>query len=371
MSTDLFTKITVGGQELQNRMVLAPLTRARCDPGTSEPNDLMKEYYTQRASAGLIITEATAISEEAYGWLNAPMITTENNAANWKKITDAVHERGAKMYIQLWHMGRQSHSSFHPSTGDIVSASAIPVGSGNAKDYKGENVEWETPRALTIDQIRSTIRDFVKAAHLSKKAGFDGIEIHSANGYLLDQFLQSSSNKRTDKYGGSMENRARFLMEVIEAIIESGAYDAKNIGVRLSPNGSFGDMGSVDNDVVFPWVAGQLSKYGLAYLHVMDGLGFGFHGKSKAVTAMDMKAAFKGPVMVNVGLTKESANGMLRSGTADLCCFGRLYISNPDLAERFQNDWPLNPDSAYEDWWYPTGAKGYTDFPFYEENKQQ
>lgn len=370
MATDLFTPITIGGQELKNRMVMAPLTRGRCDDGSVEPNELMKEYYTQRASAGLIITEATAISEEAYGWRNAPMISTEENAVNWKTITDAVHDKGSKIYIQLWHMGRQSHSSFHPSTGDIVSASAIPVGTGTARDAKGESVEWETPRALTVEQIKATVQDYVKAARLSKQAGFDGIEIHSANGYLLDQFLQLHTNKRTDEYGGSMENRARFLLEVVEAIIADGAFSASNIGLRLSPNGVFGDMGSEDNDVLFPWLAGQLSKYGLAYLHVMDGLGFGFHAKCKAVTAMDMKVAFKGPLMCNVGLTKETAEGMLRSGVADLCCFGRLFISNPDLPERFKNGWPLNPDSTHEDWWYPQGAKGYTDWPFYEENKQ-
>lgn len=370
MATDLFTPITIGGHELKNRMVMAPLTRGRCDDGSVEPNDLMKEYYTQRASAGLIIVEATAISEEGYGWRNAPMIATEENAANWKKVTDSVHEKGSKIYLQLWHMGRQSHSSFHPSTGDIVSASDIPVGSGTARNAKGESVEWETPRPLTVEQINSTVQDYVKAARLSKQAGFDGIEIHSANGYLLDQFLQSCSNKRTDEYGGSMENRARFLLEVIEAIIADGAYPANRIGVRLSPNGAFGGMGSEDNDVLFPWLAGQLSKYGLAYLHVMDGLGFGYHGKCKVVTAMDMKVGFKGPLMCNVGLTKESAEGMLRSGAADLCCFGRLFISNPDLPERFQNGWPLNPDSSHEDWWYPQGAKGYTDWPFYDENKQ-
>jgi N-ethylmaleimide reductase len=268
MSTDLFTKITIGGQELQNRMVLAPLTRARCDPGlnSTQANDLMKEYYTQRASAGLIITEATAISEEGYGWLNAPMISTEEHAASWKPIVDAVHEKGGKIFLQLWHLGRQAHSSFHPSTNDIVSASAIPMKSGNAKNNKGENVEWETPRALTIPQIKDTVQDYVKAARLCKQAGFDGVEVHSANGYLLDQFLQSSTNERTDEYGSSMENRARFLLEVVEALIADGAYPAGSIGVRLSPNGAFGEMGSEDNDVMFPFVATQLSKYELAYL---------------------------------------------------------------------------------------------------------
>ena len=371
MATDLFTKITIGGQELQNRIVMAPLTRGRCDEGSVEPNDLMKEYYTQRASAGLIISEATAISEEAYGWLHAPMMSTPTNAANWKKIGHAVHEKGGKMYLQLWHMGRQAHSSFHPSTGDIVSSSAIPITQGQAKNNKGEHVEWETPRALTVEQIQTTIQDYVKAARLAKEAGFDGIEVHAANGYLIDQFLQSSTNIRDDAYGGSMENRVRFLLEILEALITDGAYPANRIGVRLSPNGVFGDMGSEDNHEMFPFVAEKLSHYGLAYLHVMDGLGFGYHGKTKVVTAMDMKMAFKGPLMCNVGLTKESAEGMLRSGAADLCCFGRPFISNPDLVERFQNGWPLNPESTREDWFAPQGAKGYTDFPFYQEDETQ
>ena len=219
-------------------------------------------------------------------------------------------------------MGRQAHSSFHPSTGDIVSSSAIPITQGQAKNNKGEHVEWETPRALTVEQIQTTIQDYVKAARLAKEAGFDGIEVHAANGYLIDQFLQSSTNIRDDAYGGSMENRVRFLLEILEALITDGAYPANRIGVRLSPNGVFGDMGSEDNHEMFPFVAEKLSHYGLAYLHVMDGLGFGYHGKTKVVTAMDMKMAFKGPLMCNVGLTKESAEGMLRSGAADLCCFG-------------------------------------------------
>lgn len=253
-----------------------------------------------------------------------------------------------------------------------MSASDIPVGTGNTKNSQGENADFETPRPLTVEQIKETVQDYVKAARLSKKAGFDGVEVHGANGYLLDQFLQSCSNKRNDEYGGSMENRARFLMEVLDAIIADGAYPAERIGIRLSPNGAFGGMGSEDNGVLFPWVAEQLSRYGLAYLHVMDGLGFGYHGKCPPVTAMQMKAGFKGPLMCNVGLTKEIAEGMLRSGACDLCCFGRLYISNPDLVQRFENDWPLNPaSSSHQDWWAPQGAKGYTDFPAYDEDADE
>jgi N-ethylmaleimide reductase len=366
----ILSKFTIGGQELKNRIVLAPLTRARCTPtedpndvGNKNPNAMMGEYYAQRASAGLIISEATAISEEASGWMNAPHIRTSEQVALWKDIVDGVHAKDGLMYIQLWHMGRQSHSSFHPSTNDTVSASAIPLVTGEAKNAASENVAHETPRSMNADDIARTVQDYVKAARLSKEAGFDGLEVHAANGYLLDQFLQSSTNLRTDEYGGAMENRIRFLKEVIEALIADGAYPANRIGFRLSPNGAFGDMGSDDNDVMFPYVAKEMNKYGLAYLHMMDGLGFGFHDKCKAVTAMDIRKVFDSPMIANVGLTKEIAEGMVRSGAVDLACFGRLYISNPDLPERFANNWPVAEPAAYEHWWGATGAKGYTDFP--------
>jgi N-ethylmaleimide reductase len=369
----MMSPITIGGQELKNRIVLAPMTRARCtptedplDPANTNPNDLMVEYYTQRASGGLIISEATAISELGSGWLNAPHIRTADNVAGWKKVVDSVHAAGGLMYLQLWHMGRQSHSSYHPSTNDIVAPSAIKI-NGQGKNNKNEAVEPETPRAMSVEDIKETIQDYVRATRLAKEAGFDGVEIHAANGYLIDCFLQSSTNKRTDEYGGSMENRVRFLQEIVEALIEDGSYPADRIGFRISPNGAYGDMGSEDNHVMFPFVAKTMSKYGLAYLHLMDGLGFGYHEKCKPVTAFDIKREFNGPVICNVGLTKETGEGMIRSGAADMVCYGRPYISNPDLPERFKNNWPLNPDPEYEAWWRPTGAVGYTDFPFYKK----
>mmetsp|Transcript_19675 Transcript_19675/g.48094 ORF Transcript_19675/g.48094 Transcript_19675/m.48094 type:complete len:387 (-) Transcript_19675:348-1508(-) len=367
----LLQPLTIGDMKLKNRLVLAPLTRARCTPQKDPldmkntiPNELMEEYYEQRATAGLVITEATAISEMGSGWLNAPHMRNEEHVAAWKKVVDRVHKKGGKIFLQLWHMGRQAHSSFHPTTNDIVSASAIKIGSGNAKNNKGENVEWETPRALTTEEVESTVQDFKAAAALAKKAGFDGVEIHSANGYLIDQFLQSSTNKRTDKYGGSMANRFRFLKEVIEACME--VYSASRIGYRLSPNGVYGGVGSIDNNEMFPYVAKETNKYGLAYMHVMDGLGFGYHGLCPVVTCADLRKYFDGTIITNVGLTVGTAEGMLRSGAADLACFGRLYISNPDLPERIANDWPLEKEASYETWWQPTGAKGYTDWPTYK-----
>ena len=238
---------------------------------------------------------------------------------------------------------------------------------GKAKTVKGDEVEPETPVPMTKEEIDQAVADFVNAARLAKIAGFDGVEVHSANGYLIDQFLQAKTNKRTDEYGGSMENRMRFLKEIVEGIIAEGSYPANRVGFRLSPNGVFGDMGSEDNNVMFPFVAKEMNKYGLAYLHVMDGLGFGYHNLCPVVTMYDFKNVWDGPLMCNVGLTKDEAKGMLRSGTSDLVAVGRPYISNPDLAERWINDWPLNSDSDYSDWWQVgAGAKGYTDFPFYE-----
>jgi len=367
----LLSPFTIGGQELKNRVVLAPMTRGRCtpteepfDPINAIPNDLMAEHYAQRASGGLLVTEATAVSELGAGWRNAPHIRTADQVEGWKKVTSAVHAKGGVIYLQLWHMGRAAHSSHHPSTNDTVSASAIAA-VGQTHAVTGEYVDYEVPRALTAEEVQETTQDFVKAARLAKEADFDGVELHSANGYLFDQFLQSSSNQREDQYGGSPENRLRFLKETVEALIEDGAFPANRIGFRISPNGNYGSMGSADNDTMFPYVCEELDKYGLAYVHVMDGLGFGFHSLCKVVTVADIRKVWSGPIITNIGLNKESAEGVIRSGAADLAAFGRLYISNPDLVERFANNWPVEPEAAYEHWWYPTGEKGYTDFPFY------
>lgn len=324
----------------------------------------MAEYYAQRASGGLLLTEATAISELGGGWRNAPHIRTPEQVAGWKKVTDAVHANDGIIYLQLWHMGRAAHSSHHPTTNDSVSASAIAA-KGTTNNIHGEHVPYDVPRALTTEQIQETIQDYVTATRLAKEAGFDGVEIHGANGYLVDQFLQSCSNVRDDEYGGSQENRMRFLKEIVNAIIEDAAFPPNRIGFRISPNGTFGDMGSADNDTMFPFVCQQLEPLGLAYVHVMDGLGFGYHELCKPVTCADIRKVWTGPIITNVGLTKESAEGMVRSGAADLACFGRLYMSNPDLPERFANDWPLAPPAEYETWWRPTAEKGYTDFPPY------
>lgn len=362
----LFTPLTLGeGLTLKNRVVMAPLTRARSDQVTRAPVEHNEIYYEQRAGAGLIIAEAMSVSEQAHGWFGAPGLYTEEHAAAWKNVTDRVHAKDGKIFVQFWHMGRQGHSSFNAKH-ELVSASAIAVpGNGLTKNNKGEAVPYETPRALETDEIAGVVESFRHASELAKAAGFDGIEIHAANGYLIDQFLQSVTNKRTDQYGGSVENRARLLLEIIDAI--KTVWAADRIGVRLAPNGSYGSMGSPDNAEQFTYVLQQLSPLGLAYVSILDGFGFGYHDKDRRLTAFDAKKHFKGHVLANNSYTRDIAEGAIRSGAADFVSFGRPYISTPDLAERFEQDLPLNPDATYDTYWNAKkGTVGYIDFPFYK-----
>ena len=297
---------------------------------------------------------------------------TEEHAEAWKPTIEAVHGKGGKIFCQLWHMGRQAHSSYH-ATGDIVAPSAIKVpGDGTLRDVNHNSVPYEVPRALETDEIPKIVADFKEGARLAKVAGFDGVELHGANGYLIDEFLQSSTNLRTDRYGGSLENRVRLLVEIVDAVKE--VYPADRIGVRISPNGVYGGMGSADNFETFTYVAKVLKDHKIAFIHIMDGLGFGYHGLSPQVTLFDVKKNFEGPVMGNIGYTKESAEGAIRSGAADLIAFGRPYISNPDLVERFTNNWPLAADAPYSHWYghLPTaegGEVGYTDYEAYNPEK--
>jgi N-ethylmaleimide reductase len=327
----------------------------------------MVEYYQQRSNAGLIVTEGTAISEEGSGWPNSPRIYLPEHVDGWKKVVQAVHAEGSIIYCELWHIGRQTHSSFHPTTNRIVSPSSIPMGPGNDKpDIYGMDRPNEIPHELTIDEIQTIVKDYICGAKCAKEAGFDGIELHGANGYLLDCFFQSSTNHRTDQYGGSIENRCRIVHEILDAIIAAEIYPSHRIGLKLSPNGAFGDMGSKDNYDTFTYLARSLKSYDLAFLEVMDGLGF--HNKGRIVTVYDIKKEFAGPIIANTGLTKDTAEGVIRSGAADMASFGRPYLSNPDLVQRFMNDWPLAPDAEFSVWYSPSGAKGYTDFPRYTHN---
>lgn len=363
----LFTPLTLAKDlVLKNRIVLSPLTRARSEKEKHLPNDLNVEYYAQRAGAGLIISEATAIHPQGFGWYGAPALYNEEQVPGWKKVTDAVHAKNSTMFLQLWHMGRQAHSSFNPKN-EIVSASATQLQGSRLRNSKGEYTEYELARALETDEVAEVVEMYRYSAELAKKAGFDGVEIHGANGYLVDQFLQSVTNHRTDKYGGSIENRARFLLEIVEAL--KTVWPADRIGVRLAPNGVYGGMGSPDNYDQFVYTAEQLSKHNLAYLALLDAdPSWGIHDKGRHVTLFDAKLHFKGTVMANVAYTRDKAEGALRSGAADLASFGRAYIANPDLAERFQNDWPLAefPDRKY--WWSADlGAEGYVTFEPYKQ----
>ena len=346
--------------KLPNRIVLAPMTRSRA--GTARiPNRLMAEYYAQRSSAGLLITEATTISEEANGWNESPGVYTDEMMEGWKHVVNAVHETGGVIFLQLWHMGRASHSSFHDGK-PAVAPSAIKINEPYIHTPSGKQPH-EVPRALETSEIPRVVDDYRRAAQRAKEAGFDGVEIHGANGYLIDAFLQSKTNHRTDQYGGSVENRFRFLKEVVEGV--TSVWTAHRVGVRLSPNGSFNDMGSPDYREQFTFVASQLDRFGLAYLHVMDGLAFGFHKLGEPMTLAEFRKVFHGPLMGNCGYTQETAEKAIAEGHADLIAFGRPFISNPDLVERFKNGWPLAEEAPMSDWYMPTGAKGYTDFPAY------
>ncbi len=345
---------------LPNRVVMAPLTRGRAGP-TRIPNQVMAEYYAQRAGAGLIISEATTISEQANGWLESPGIYTDAMEEGWKQITAAVHAASGRMFLQLWHMGRASHSDFHDGR-PPVSASAVKIEGDGIHTPLGKK-PYEVPRALETWEVPGVVADYGRAAARAREAGFDGVEIHAANGYLIDQFLQSKTNHRTDDYGGSIEKRSRFLKEVVEAV--TAEWPAGRVGVRIAPNGVFNDMGSPNYREQFLHVAGLLDRYPLAYLHVMDGLAFGFHKLGEPLTLAEFRSMFSGPLMGNCGYDAETAERAVAAGDADLIAFGRPFISNPDLVERFRHGWPLTEQAEMSSWYSPTGPRGYTDFPCY------
>ncbi len=359
-SNTLFSPFQLGDLTLQNRIALSPMTRARAG-SEQTANALMAEYYSQRSAAGLLITEGTFISKQAVGWVNAPGIYNDEQTEGWKIVTDAVHSKGSKVFLQLWHCGRASHSAFHG--GELpVAPSAIKPNLEYVHTPDGKK-DLEVPRALDTEEIPQVVNDYKVAAQRAKEAGFDGVEIHSANGYLLDEFLQSKTNTRTDRYGGSPENRFRFLHEVVTALTE--VWPANRIGARLSPNGNYNDMGCEDFREAFTFYASQLDKVGLAYLHVVDGLAFGFHELGEPMTLQEFRNVFSGPIIGNCGYTKETAEAAIREGNADLIAFGRPFISNPDLVERFRNGWPLAADAEVGAW-FSFEKEGYTDFEFYD-----
>lgn len=358
----LLSSYTLGDLSLKNRVAMPPMTRARAGEERI-PNALMAKYYAQRAGAGLIISEGTAPSQQGNGWHQAPGIYNEEQTEAWKQVTSAVRAKeGAAFFLQLWHTGRASHSSFQENGQLPVAPSAIKIEGSEAHTASG-NQPYEVPRALTTEEIPGVVEDYRKAAENAKKAGFDGVEIHGANGYLIDEFLQSKTNHRTDRYGGSLENRYRFLKEIVEAVMT--IWPANRIGVRLSPNGVFNDMGSPDYRETFTYTAQQLNQYGLGYLHIMDGLAFGFHEQGEPMSLAEFRKVYEGTIIGNCGYDREAAEAAIAAGDADIIAFGRPFISTPDLVERFRHNWKLNPD-AQQSAWYSHGAEGYVDFPTYE-----
>lgn len=352
----LFEPLSIGKMHLKNRIAMAPMTRGRAGEARVA-NDLMAEYYYQRSSAGLIVTEATVVSEEGIGWIDSPGIYSDAMVRGWQKVTEKVRPTGAQLFLQLWHCGRASHSDFHNGR-PPVSASAVKLEGDHIHTPLGSK-PYETPRALTIDEIKATVDDYRKAAINAKLAGFSGVEVHGANGYLINQFLDSSTNLRSDQYGGSLENKFRFFKEVIEAVLE--VWEPEQVGARIAPNGVFNDMGNEDFRETYLYVAEELSCFNLSYLHIMDGLAFGFHEKGEAMSLAEFRPLYKGVIMGNCGYTKELAEERIAKGDADIIAFGRPFITNPDLPERFRNNWPLNPAEDMS-LWYTPGAEGYTDY---------
>lgn len=356
--TALLMPVSIDGLALRNRVVMAPMTRGRAGP-TRVPNELMAEYYRQRASAGLIVTEATSVSPEANGWVGSPGIYTDEMESGWRRVVDAVHARGGAVVLQLWHCGRASHSTFQPDGRPPPAPSAVPIRGDGVHTPAGKRPH-EVPRPMALGEIEHTVEQFGRAAERARRAGFDGVEVHAADGYLIDTFLQARTNRRTDEYGGSLDNRFRFLGRLVDRILE--AWPASRVGVRLSPNGAFNDMGSADFRETFLGVAERLDAWVLGYLHVVDGLAFGFHRLGEPLTLADFRREFRGRLIGNGGYDRDSADAAVAAGHADLISFGRPYISNPDLVERFAADLPL-AGTASAGVWYSAGSEGYTDLP--------
>lgn len=356
----LFEPLSIGDLHLDNRIAMAPMTRGRSGK-ERVPNDLMAEYYFQRSSAGLLIAEATVVSKQGIGWIDSPGIYTDAMVEGWKKVTGKIKPTGTPIFLQLWHCGRVSHSDFHEGN-PPVSASAVKLNGDHIHTPLGTK-PYETPRPLTTDEIKATVSDYRKAAENAKAAGFSGIEVHGANGYLINQFLDASTNQRTDQYGGSLENRFRFFKEVLEAVLE--VWPPNRVGARISPNGVFNDMGCDDYRELYLYAADEINKLKLGYLHIMDGLAFGFHGKGEPMSLSEFRPVFKGVIIGNCGYTKETAQERIAEGNADVIAIGRPFITNPDLTERFRNNWPLNPAEDMS-LWYTPGPEGYTDYAPYK-----
>jgi N-ethylmaleimide reductase len=354
--TELFEPFKLGPITLENRLVMAPLTRNRAVPPGMVPSPLAVDYYGQRASAGLLVTEASQVSQQGQGYQDTPGIYSKEQVAAWRKVTDRVHARGGHIFIQLWHVGRISHTALQAGGAAPVAPSAIRA---KGKTFvNGTFADVSEPRALELSEIPGIIEDFRRGAANAKEAGFDGVEIHGANGYLLDQFAKDGANKRTDSYGGSIENRARLMLEVSEAVVAE--IGAERTGIRISPVTPANDISDSNPQPLFDYIVDQLNALKLTYIHVIEGA----TGGPRDIAPFDyasLRKRFAGAYVANNGYDFELANKVLAEDAADLIAFGKPFISNPDLVERLKRGAPLN------DWdkatFYGGGAKGYTDYP--------
>jgi N-ethylmaleimide reductase len=353
---DLFSSYQLGPLQLPNRLVMAPMTRNRAGPG-NVPGPMNVTYYVQRASAGLIVTEGTQVSPRGQGYAATPGIHSAEQVAGWKLVTDAVHAAGGRIFAQLWHVGRISHPSVQEDGGIPVAPSALKP-AGQIFTPSGM-LDFVTPRALETAEVKEVVEEFRRGAANAKRAGFDGVELHAANGYLIDQFLRDKTNQRTDRYGGSVANRARLLVEVTEAL--AGEWGADRVGVRLAPTNPFNDIADSNPAATFSHAAGELARFGLSYLHIVE------PGPTDPVASGEMpdirffRHVWRGTLMGNKGYDLARANAAIHDGTVDLVSFATLFLANPDLPERFRRGAQLNaPDRPT---FYGGSAKGYTDYP--------
>ncbi len=354
----LFSSKKLGPLNLAHRIIMAPLTRSRSAQPGDIPNDLNVEYYEQRSSAALIITEATQISPQGKGYAYTPGIHSAKQIAGWKKITDAVHQQGGHIFMQLWHVGRVSHSSLQPDNTLPVAPSALPVTDGQAFTESGM-VDFETPRALEISEIPNIIEQYRQAAINAKEAGFDGVEIHAANGYLLEQFLKDGTNKRDDSYGGSFENRARIVLEVTQVVTE--VWGSDRVGIRLSPTGTFNSMTESDPMGLYSYLVEQLNQFNLAYIHLVERFGSSKEDDNSDFDFTKLRQLFNGAYIANGGYSADSAEKSLNDDESDFIAFGVPFIANPDLPKRIKLGAELN--QANPDTFYGGGEAGYTDYP--------
>ncbi|WP_291147974.1 alkene reductase [Flavobacterium sp. UBA7680] len=365
MKIDIFKPVQIGSLQLKNRISMAPMTRARNEDGI--PNENNAVYYEQRSGAGLIITEGTAISETAKGVLYIPGLYTAEQVEGWKKVTKAVHEQESKIFSQLWHVGRVSHTSNQPNGIAPVGPSDIQAQNTSAWGYNENGVEGfvpaSKPKALSVNEIKNVVTDFANAAKNAIKAGFDGVEIHGANGYLIEQFFNPFVNNRTDEYGGSIENRSRFLLEIIDASVD--VVTNEKIGIRLTPYGGLGDLPHYDEiEATYQYLAVELKKRNIAYIHIMDQQSKGSHALPGGFIER-FRSWYDGVIILAGSMDREKSEQLINAGTIDIAGFGEPFISNPDLVERLQNNWELT--QPIRDLHYGLGTHGYTDWEVYKE----